>query len=260
VIGTPLLEGRDFTDDDIAVQRNVTIIDEGLSKRLWPEGAIGKRLAVYRTGWRSDLEVVGVTAAVRTTRVRDENIPHFMMPSVEMLLVIKTRATASQMTPGIKAVVEAAYGGRAAFDLRPMSDYVSDSIGDTRFIMLVLAAFAAASVLLAGVGLYGTLAYLAARRTREFGIRLALGSSVRAIIAIVIQEGMLLAAAGVAVGLVGGMAATEAIGGLLYGVQPLDSAALVSVVVLVASVALIAAGVPACRAARTDPQISLRSE
>ena len=81
VIGTPLLEGRDFTDADIREQRSVTIIDAGLAKRLWPEGAIGKRLSVYRTGWRNDLEVVGVTAAVRVTRVRDESIPHFMMPS-----------------------------------------------------------------------------------------------------------------------------------------------------------------------------------
>lgn len=260
VIGTPILEGRDFTDDDIAAQRNVTIIDEGLAKRLWPEGAIGKRLVVYRTGWRSDLEVVGVTAAVRTTRVRDENIPHFMMPSIEMSLVIKARATASQMAAGIKAAVDAAHGGRAAFDIRPMSDYVSDSIGDTRFILLVLAAFAAASVLLAAVGLYGTLVYLTAQRTREFGIRLALGSSVKALVAIVIRESVLLAIVGAAVGLVGVAAATRAIRGLLYGVQPLDGATLAGVIGVVGAVALGAAGVPAWRATRIDPQTSLRSE
>jgi predicted permease len=264
VIGTPLQEGRDFTDNDNGTQRDVTIIDAGLAKRLWPEGAIGQRLAVYRTGHRQDLEVIGVTAAVRATQVRDESIPHFMIPyhiyPIEMSLVIKTRASTASMAPGIQSAVAAAHSGRAAFDIRSMSSYVADSIGDTRFILLVLAAFAAASVLLAGVGLYGTLAYLTAQRTREFGIRLALGSSVKGIMAIVMQEGLLLAAAGVAVGFVGGMAATGAIRGLLYGVQPLDTATLVSVVVLVASVALIAAGVPACRAARTDPQISLRSE
>lgn len=185
VMGTPLLEGRDFTDDDVAAQRNVTIIDERLAKRLWPEGAIGKHLVVYRTGWRSNLEVVGVTGAVRATRVRDENIPHFMMPSVEMSLVIKTPATASQITPGIRAALNAAQGGLAPFDIRPMSEYVSDSIGDSRFLLFLLSAFAVASVLLASVGLYGTLAYLTAQRTREFGIRLALGSSVNALVAIV---------------------------------------------------------------------------
>jgi putative ABC transport system permease protein len=208
--------------------------------------------------------VVGVTANVRTTQVRDENIPHFMLPysayPVEMSLVIKTRETAERLAPRIQAAVNAAHGGRAAFDIRPMSAYVSDSIGDTRFIMLVLAAFAAASVLLAAVGLYGTLTYLTAQRTREFGIRLALGSSVKAIVAIVVRESVLLAAAGAAIGLVGVVAVTGAIRELLYAVRPLDGVTLAAVVGLVAIVALGAASVPAWRATRIDPQTSLRSE
>ncbi len=260
VIGTPLRAGRDFTYDDVTARRSVTIIDERLAKRLWPEGAIGKRLAVYRTGWRNDLEVVGVTVPVRSTRVRDENVPHFMMPSIEMSLVIKTRERAERMAPGIQFAVDAAHVGRAAFDIRPMSDYVSDSIGDTRFILFVLAAFAGASVLLAAAGLYGTLAYLAAQRTREFGIRLALGSSVRAIVAIVMRESVLLAVAGVVLGLLGSVAVTRAIQRLLYGVRPLDGVTLLGVVGLVGIVALVAAGVPAWRAARIDPQALLRSE
>ena len=264
VIGTPLREGRDFTAGDTYGQRDVTIIDEGLAKRLWPEGAIGKRLAIYRTGRRQDLEVVGVTANVRTTQVRDENIPHFMIPyhiyPIELSLVVKTRQTVDRMGPRIKFAVDVAHGGRAAFHIRPMSDYVSDSIGDTQFIVLVLAAFAGASVLLAAVGLYGTLAYLTAQRTREFGIRLALGSSVRSIVAIVIRESVLLAAAGAAVGLIGVAAITRAIRELLYGVRPLDGVTLVGVVGLVGIVALGAASVPAWRATRIDPQTSLRSE
>jgi putative ABC transport system permease protein len=264
VIGTPLIEGRDFTAADLAPGRAVTIVDEGMAKRLWPEGAIGKFLAVYRTGRQDNLEVVGVTAAVRVTRVRDETIPHYMMPygdyPGEMSLLVKTRATAAAMAPGIRAAVAAAKGGRAPFDIRPMSDYVADSIGDTRFLLLVLAAFAAASVLLAAVGLYGTLAYLTARRTREFGIRLALGSSVQAIVGIVVRESVLLATAGAAVGLVVVTAITGAIRELLYGVRPMDGVTLAGVVVLVALVALGAASVPAWRVARIDPQTSLRCE
>jgi putative ABC transport system permease protein len=264
VMGTPLLEGRDFTDDDIATQRSVTIIDAGLAQRLWPDGTIGKRLSVYRTGWRNDLEVVGVTAAVRITRVRDGTIPHFMMPyssyPAGMSLVVKTREPAKSIAPRIQSAVDAAHGGRAAFDIRPMSAYVSDSIGDTRFILFVLAAFAGASVLLAAVGLYGTLAYLTAQRTREFGIRLALGSSVKALVTIVIRESVLLAAAGAAVGLILVAAVTRAIRDLLYGVQPADSVTLAGVVGLVWIIALGAAAVPAWRAARIDPQTSLRSE
>jgi len=260
-IGTPLQAGRDFTDDDMANQRAVTIIDEQLANRLWPEGAIGKRLAVYRTGWRHDLEVIGVTAAVRATRVRDENIPHFMLPDeYPQSLVIKTQQGVARITPGIERAVEAAHVGRAAFDIRPMTDYVSDSIGDTRFILFILAAFAGGSLLLAAVGLYGTLAYLTTQRTREFGIRLALGSSVPAIVRIVMRESVLLAVAGVVLGLLGAAAFTRAIQELLHGVRPLDAVTLFAVVVLVGIVTLCAAGVPAWRAARIAPQASLRSE
>lgn len=262
VIGTALLDGRDFTPEEAAHRRNVTIIDEGLARRLWPhESAIGKTLCVYRTGWRHDLEVVGVTAPVRVTRVRDDSVPHYVMPDeYPSSLVIKTRESAERMAPLIQSALEAAHVGRAAFDIRPMSEYVSDSIGDTRFILFVLAAFAGASVLLAAVGLYGTLAYLTARRTREFGIRLALGCSVNELVAIVIRESVLLAAVGAAVGLVGVAAVTRAIRELLYGVQPLDGVTLAAIAGLLAVIAVGAAGVPAWRATRIDPQQSLRSE
>jgi putative ABC transport system permease protein len=260
-MGTPLLAGRDFTDADVMPDPRVTIIDESLAKRLWPEGAIGKRLVVYRTGHKNEMEVVGVTAAVRVTAVRADGVPHYMMPDdYPLSLVMKTRETAQHITPGIKRAVEAAHTGRAAFNIRTMNDYVSDSIGDTRFILFVLSSFACGSVLLAAVGLYGTLAYLTTQRAREFGIRLALGSSVNAIVGIVLKESILLAMMGGLLGLLGAAACTRAIQNFLYGVQPLDGITLLWVVGLVAVVALGAAGFPAWRAARVDPQESLRSE
>jgi len=264
-MGTDLREGRDFAPEDVALKRDVTIIDESLAKRLWPgEEAIGRRLSIYRTGWRQDLEIVGVTETVRSTRVRDQSIPHFAIPyhiyPVDMSLVVKTGESAEQLAPKIKAAVDAAQTGRAVFDIRSMNAYVSDSIGDTRFILVVLTVFAIASVLLAAVGLYGTLAWLTAQRTREFGIRIALGSTGQGIVAIVLRESVLLAAAGSTAGLIGVAAATGAIRQLLYGVRPLDGLTLISIVVLVGTVALVAAGVPAWRAARIDPQTSLRSE
>ncbi len=263
-IGTPLLEGRDFTDADVREQRSVTIIDAVLAKRLWPQGAIGRMLSVYRTGWRNDLEIVGVTGNLRVTRVRDESIPHFMLPygsyPSAMSIVVQTTAPADRIGPLIQSAAGAAHSGRAAFDIRPMGDYVADSIGDTRFILFVLAAFAASSVVLAAVGLYGTLAYLTAQRTREFGIRLALGSTVRALIAIVIRESVVLVGSGAAIGLIGVAAASRVVGELLYGVHPIDGLTLAGVTVLLAILALAAAGVPAYRAARIDPQTSLRCE
>lgn len=264
VVGTPLREGRDFTADDVKGQRNVAIIDELLAKWLWPTGAIGKRLAVYRTGRTDQLEIVGVTAALRVTRVRDANMPHFMIPYSTyppyMSLVVKTTERPDTIAREIKAVIDSTPVGRAAFDIQPMSRYVSDSMGDTRFIFFVLSAFAGASVLLTAVGLYGTLAYLTMRRNREFGVRLALGSGTGAIMAIVVRQSVFLAAAGVAMGLIGVAVVTRAMRELLYGVQPLDGVTLAGVVTTVGIVALGAASVPAWRAAHIDPQLLLRSE
>jgi predicted permease len=264
LVGTPLLEGRDFTPEDIAAARKVAIVDERLARRLWPEGALGKHLAMETSGAREELEVIGVTVPVRATQVRDENIPHFVVPyhvfPIEMTLVVKTQQTAASLGPAILSAVAASHTGRAAFDIRPMSEYVADSIGDVRFTMWTLAAFAAASVLLAAVGLYGTLAYLIAQRTREFGIRLALGSTVRAIVAMVMREGALLAAAGAALGLAGASAVMGAIRQLLYNISPFDGITLFGVVALVALVALAATVVPAWRATRIEPTVALRSE
>jgi putative ABC transport system permease protein len=264
IAGTPLLLGREFTAADIAEKRPVVMVDDTLARRLWPEGAMGRRMTIERGTTRVELEVIGVTASVRATRVRDDNMPHFVIPyhlyPIEMSLVIRTRETAAALTPAIQRAVDASHTGRAAFDVRSLSGYVDDSIGDTRFVMLVLAVFAIASVLLASVGLYGTLAYLVAQRTREFGIRLALGSTVRGIIGMVVREGALLAAAGAGVGLAGSWAMTQAIRQLLYKVSPFDGVTRLGVVVLVALIAVGSAGVPAWRATLIDPQISLRSE
>lgn len=264
VAGTPLLQGREFSTADIAEKRRVVIVDERLARRLWPEGAMGRRLTVGRGATKEELEVIGITAPVRVTRVRDESLPHFVIPyqlyPIELSLVVKTRESAAALAPAIQRAVDAAHTGRAAFDIRSMGEYVDDSIGDTRFIMVVLGVFAISSVLLAAVGLYGTLAYLVAQRTREFGIRLALGSTVHGIVAMVVRESALLAAAGAGAGLAGSWAITQAIRQLLYNVSPFDGVTLLGVIVLVALIAVAAAGVPAWRATLIDPQISLRSE
>ncbi len=263
LIGTPLLAGRDFTEDELAHHRSVAIIDQSLADRLWPEGALGKTLSVYRTRKRDDLEIIGITSPIRATRVRDDNIPHFMITyhqSNEITLVIKTPESAERLTTAIQNAVSAAHTGRAAFYIAPMSDFVSNSIGDTRFILFVLAAFACASVVLAAVGLYGTLSYLTSQRSREFGIRMALGSTATAIFRGVVRESLVLTVTGTFAGLLGVAALAGTIRGLLYEVQPLDSATLIGVALLIAFTALTAASLPAWRASQIDPQTLLRSE
>jgi predicted permease len=268
VMGIPLRAGRDISDDDVRHGRRVVVVDERLAARLWTADApsvpavVGKHLGVGQAS--EPLEIVGVAGQIRAHEIRDSETAMIYVPShvyeIEQTLVVKTRTPPGTIGPAIKQAVEALGPGRPVFDIRPMSDVVETSIDTTRFTMLVLAGFAFASLGLAGVGLYGTLAYLTSQRTQEFGVRLALGASGGSILRLVSREGCVLTGLGAALGLAGALAVTGALRGFLYGVTPLDGLTIASVVVLVAAVALVAVGWPAWRAARVDPAAALRAE
>ena len=236
VMGIPLRAGRDISDDDISHRRRVVVVDERLAAQLWNGDADRQTAAVGEA--KQPLEVVGVAGHIRARDIRDSGTPMIYVPShvyeIEQTLVVKTRAPLSTIGPAIKQAVEALGPGRPVFDIRPMDDIVEASIDNTRFTMLVLSGFAIASLVLAGVGLYGTLAYLTSQRTQEFGVRLALGASAASILRLVIREGCLLTGLGAALGLAGAIAVTRALRGLLYGVTPLDGLTIASVVALVA--------------------------
>jgi putative ABC transport system permease protein len=262
VMGIPLRAGRDISDDDILHRRRVAVVDERLAARLWQGDPIGKRLSVGYSA--QPLEVVGVAGHIRARNVRDADTLMIYVPQhlyeIEQTLVVKTRAPFSTMAPAIKEAVEALGPGRPVFDIRPMQEVVATSLDGTRFTMLVLSGFAAASLLLAGVGLYGTLAYLTSQRTQEFGVRLALGATASGILRLVVGEGLVLTAAGAALGLAGAAAVTRTLRGLLYGVTPLDGATIAGVIVILGAVALLAIAGPAWRASRVDPTTALRAE
>ncbi len=262
VMGMPLRGGRDISDDDIRHQRRVVVVDERVAERLWDGDAIGKRLGVGQGS--SLLEVVGVVGQIRARTMRESGTPMIYVPShvyeIEQTLVVKTHMPPATIGPAITQTVEALGPGRPVFDIRAMREIVEASIDDTRFTMLVLSGFACASLVLAGVGLYGTLAYLTSQRTQEFGVRLALGASAGSILRLVVSEGCVLTGLGTALGLAGALAATRALRGLLYGVTPLDGLTIASIVALVAGVSLVAVAWPAWRAAHVDPVSALRAE
>ena len=262
VMGIPLRAGRDISDDDIVHRRPVAVVDERLAAQLWGGNVLGKHLSVEYA--KEPLEVVGVAGHIRARDIRDSNTLMIYVPShlyeIEQTLVVKTRAPLSTIAPAVKRAVEALGPGRPVFDIRPMRDIVAASIDNTRWPMLVLSAFAIASLVLAGVGLYGTLAYLTSQRTQEFGVRVALGASTASILRLVIGEGCVLTGVGAAIGIAGAIAVTRTLRGLLYGVTPLDGATIASVVALLALAALAAIGRPAWRASRIDPTTALRAE
>jgi predicted permease len=262
VMGIPLRAGRDFTDDDIIEHRSLVIVDERVAAQLSGGHAVGWRLSI---GERTKpLEVVGVVAPIRTSQVRDQGTPTIFVPyhvyEIEETLVVKTHAPLATIGPMIKRTIESLGPGRPVFDIRPMDEIVEASIDDTRFTMLVLSGFAVAALLLAGVGLYGTLAYLISQRTQEFGVRLALGASAMSVVRLVAREGGILTGLGGAIGLAGAIGVTRALRGLLYGVTPLDGVTIASVVALVAVVAVVAVSRPAWCAARVDPVTALRGD
>jgi len=263
---TRLVQGRDVSDDDLRAERLVAVIDQRLADRLYPDGALGKRLQIKMGGRPAPalVDIIGITAPVRAVRVSDAGLPHVFLSynimQVEPWLVVRTSKTAAMIGPEIRRVVEALGTSRPVVDIRPMQYYVDASIGDTRFMMLMLTAFAAAALLLAGIGMYGTLAYLISQRTQEFGVRMALGASAASVAGMVAREGALLSGCGALLGVSAALAVAGGLRGMLYGVAPVDVTTVVSVTSLMAFVAIAAASIPAWRAARVEPIVALRTE
>jgi putative ABC transport system permease protein len=263
-MGIHLVQGRDFTTEDLNEQRDVAIVDERLAAEFLNGDPVGQRIRMGSGANGRILQVIGVTRSARVSDVRSRSFPHVFLPyhlfAADVRLVIKTDRDAADLAPLVKRTVEAHGTRRAVHDVRPMIALVADAVSDARFIMLILVGFAGASVLLAAIGLYGTLAYLISRRRQEFGVRLAVGASPRQIVGLVAREGGLLTAVGAALGLVGAFAAAGTLRGLLYGVAPSDPVTLAGVCGLVVLVAVVAVIHPAWRASRVDPNVVLRAE
>ena len=264
IAGITLREGRDFTDDDLTNARPVVVIDERIAHTLWPGGAIGQRLIFRLAAKTIAYDVIGVMNPVRVSKVRDTALPHILVPfdsfGLRVGLVLKTKQPAAALAPLIKERVESLGTRRPVFDILPLATFVERSMAETRFMMLVLVGFAAASMLLAAVGIYGTLAYLASQRTQEFGIRMALGATAARVLGSVAFDGLVMAAIGTAIGFAGAAAVSRWLRDLLYDVAPFDPPTLLAVCAAVAFMAVAAATHPAWRASQTNPIVALRAE
>jgi predicted permease len=256
-MGIPLRAGRDFTAQDVRGAPNAIVIDERLAERYWPnEDPLGKRVTIWGDG--PEATVVGVVGHVHNSGPQAEGEPQLYLafpqfPQSTIFSVVRTGGDPAALAPGVRDVVRALDPDLAVARLQPLTANVEQALARHRFNMFLLALFAGVALVLAAVGLYGVMAFLVTQRWQEIGIRLALGGRPVDVLRMVLGQGLVLALAGVAAGVVAAFLLSRLAATLLFGIAPTDPLTYVSVAALMALVALAASFVPARRATRADP-------
>ncbi len=266
----PLRAGRWFNDFDME-HGHAVVVDETFAERYFPgHSALGRRLVINAPPPAKDedwLEIIGVAGNVRHNGVEDATgqpfayLPLTQMPLYgELSVLFRTERAPSEVLPILRETVRAVDPELPIDQAGRLADIMSDSFSNRRGIMMLLAAFAAIALLLSAIGIYGVLAYDVAQRTREIGIRGALGATGGQIAGLIVRQGIGRTALGIAIGLAGASALSRFMGSLLFEATAIDPVVYGTVVAVLASVALVACWLPARRAARVDPVIALRSE
>jgi putative ABC transport system permease protein len=263
----PLRAGRVFDERDNMESAMVVVVNESFARKAFAgEDPLGKRIRIWRDE-KFPREVVGVVGDTRPQRLDGPAALQMYVPHRQdatwggLSLVLRARgADADSLVRAARAEVRALDRELPVYDVKALSKVVADSTAYRRVTMFLMAGFACAALLLAGVGLYGVVSYAAAQRTHEIGIRLALGARGRDILGLVVRQGMLLTLAGLGVGLGCAFALTRLMSSLLYGVSAADPFVYAAVSLLLAAVALLACLVPARRATKVDPMVALRYE
>jgi predicted permease len=265
-MGIPLLDGRAFTDRDDASAPRVAIVNDALVKAIWPgQSAIGKR---FRFGGDSGsiVEIVGVVRAMQDMIIGETPKPYIFLPVTQayrtpMTIVVHTASDPTSVARSMRDVVAGLDPTLPVFDVRTMNDHLHN--GQALLFNRLGSAFATVfgllALVLATIGVYGVVSYSVAQRTREIGVRMALGARRPAIVRLVVGQGLRLGWIGLAIGLVLSVATMGVVSSVLYGVRPRDPIVLGSVVGILTVVVAIASLVPARRAMRIDPITSLRS-
>jgi putative ABC transport system permease protein len=264
-MGIPLLRGRTFQNSDGVDGPRLAIISRRTADEFFPgEDPIG-RSVVYPWNPPVHFEVIGIVGDVRLGPLQMDTRPTIYWSATQsgrlsMSMVVRTAGDPSALTSAFRSAIGEVDPNVPVQSIQPMTAIVSASLAQNRFRTILLGAFAVVAVLLAALGLYGVLAQMVARRTQEIGVRMALGADRSSILGWVVRRGMVLAAVGLAIGALGAALVTQAIRGMLFGVQPIDVVTYGVTVTVLGLVALAAALIPAWRASRVDPVECLRSE
>ena len=266
----PVLEGRAFTDQDTASTSQVCIVNEAFVRRyLHGPTAIGTFVSVGSVDLREPKpvvrEIVGVIRQVKERRGEEQDaveiyVPVAQNPWYTASIVLQTAANPMSFVSPVKAAIARVDKDQPVTRVRTMADVAAESTSRPRFRAQIVAAFAALALALAAVGLFGVLAFAVHQRTREFGVRLALGARSGDVLRLVLGAGLRMTAIGVAIGLAAAVSLTRLLAALLFGVTPLDPVTFLAVPVILGVIALLACAAPALRAAHVDPAAALRSE
>jgi predicted permease len=272
LLGMPLLRGRAFNDQDLEDTPQVAVINQAAARTYWPnQDPLGKRVRL-NLGARDPLSskpawtmIVGVIADARTESLADAAIPQiyrsvYQRPAKSLAIFLRGQVDPSAILGEERSQIQSVDPGLPVFHAETLDDVLSTSLSVRRFSMEMVALFAATALLLAGLGIYGTISYVVNEQRREIAIRLALGAQRGTILKMVLHRGLGLAAAGAGLGVAGALIVSHLMAGLLYGVSPTDLPTFAGVTLVLTTVALAASYIPALRAMRLDPITTLHSE
>jgi putative ABC transport system permease protein len=269
VMQIPIREGRDFAAMDREGHPRVVIVNEAFVRQLLPgQNPVGARIDWARSDPHNWMTIIGVAGDVKHSGLNQPVDPAVYAPFSQndeawrkfMTLVIRTQVLIAGLVEDVKKQVWSLDSQIPVSGIQSIDDLLAVSVAEERFNMLLLGSFAAMAVALAGVGIYGMVAYRVNQRTHEIGVYMALGAQHRDVLRLVMKDGVKLALLGIVFGLAGALALTRMMVSLLFEVKPTDPATLIGVAVLLAAVAMLACYIPARRALRIDPMIALRRE
>jgi predicted permease len=261
----PLRRGRWFTMSDRLGTQKVVLVNETAAKRYWPgEDPVGRPVSVGQGGfWNDTAYVAGVVGDVRfgtldSLPAPDVYLSYYQSPRGRMMMFVRTAGDPRSIVAAARREIAALAPGVPLYDVRPMRERVADAMGYARFSAVLLATFAAVALALAALGTYGVVSFGVSQRTREIGVRVALGATRGDVLRLVVGQGLGLAVAGGLLGLAGALATTRVLRSLLFGIAPSDPGTLVSIVVLLVAAVVTASWIPARRAAGVHPAEALR--
>jgi putative ABC transport system permease protein len=267
-MGMPLLAGRDFGDQDHDGTQKVAVVNESFARHYFeePQQAIGHSYGNGRGKVTTDIEIIGVVKDAKHTGVRDDIVRTIFTPYLQeanlggMTFYVRTWQPPESAEATIRRAMQTLDSKLVLDNFRTMQEQIDDNLTAERVIAILASSFGVLAVLMAAVGLYGVLAYSTAQRTREIGIRIALGAARRSVVRMVLMEVLWLAGISIAVALPASLLLTSAVRSQLFGISSSDPLTLVVVTALVAAVAVASALLPARRAAKTEPMVALRYE